>query len=354
MLAQVPRWLLERDGPLRVHWRYAPQALPWLLKWLRASRRSQALCSGEAIAPLVRGSVEEYRSALGPGRFNDLIIEHGQLLVSTSPAKPGADDVVAVLRKRHNVPIEMVGADEIQQLEPALGPQFQSGLFIHDSAHTVNPARLTQAMAEAAMREGATFLRTDVRGFRLSQGRVIGTETGAGSLEADTIVLAAGVHSRALATQLGDKIPLESERGYHVMFADPGVATNRPIGNMDKKFFSTTLETGLRVAGTVEIAGLEAPPDPRRTAGLIRSAQEMFPALKAESTECWLGHRPSLPDSLPVIGPANGHPNVIYAFGHGHIGLTAGPVTGRMVAALCTGTPAPAPTEPYLAARFRA
>ncbi len=181
---------------------------------------------------------------------------------------------------------------------------------------------------------------------------MVGLATATGSVPADAVVLAAGAWSAGLAARLGDRVPLESERGYHMHLPGPGVAPARPVVKGEHSFAATPMETGLRLAGTVEFAGLEAPPDFRRAERLLVHARAMFPGLAAEGARPWLGHRPSLPDSRPVIDRAGREPSVFYAFGHAHTGLTGAPATAEAVAALVAGRPAPFDLSPFRLSRF--
>ncbi|MDX6750214.1 FAD-dependent oxidoreductase [Geminicoccaceae bacterium 1502E] len=351
MLQQVPKWLLDPDGPLSVRWRYLPRALPWLFAWIRASSLPVVERSAAAIAPLVRGCVGEYKAILPHEEFERLVRQRGQLVVSRQEAS-GGEDLVGRLRREHGVPVEKVSADELRQLEPALDRSFKGGILITDSAHTVDPQLLAQAVADLVLAEGGRFVREKATGFVRSDARVTGVETSGGAEPAEIVVIAAGAASAALCRMLGDDVPLESERGYHVVLPEPGITISRPIGNADDKFFSTPMAMGLRVAGTVEIAGLDAPPRFERAEKLAGLARKMFPGLNTDRPTRWLGHRPSVPDSVPVIGKARRHENVIYAFGHGHVGLTSGPITGRMVAGIATGGTMPVDPAPYAITRF--
>jgi D-amino-acid dehydrogenase len=185
---------------------------------------------------------------------------------------------------------------------------------------------------------------------------VTGVRGDSGLHRADRVVLAAGAWSKALARQLGDAVPLDTERGYHVVLRDPEIVPRHPVGSADGKFFATPMDMGLRVAGTVEFAGLAAPPDWCRSRMLLRHAQDMFPALPREIADerlsRWMGFRPSMPDSLPVIGPSRRYPNAFHAFGHGHVGLAGGAMTGRIVAALVDGVAPPIDIAPFRVDRF--
>ena len=172
-------------------------------------------------------------------------------------------------------------------------------------------------------------------------------------VDVDAVVLAAGAHSRELALQLGSKVPLETERGYHVMLRDPGVVPRVPIASGEGKFFATPMEEGLRVAGTVELAGLDAPPNFGRADALLAGIRRLLPAVQDANVERWMGHRPSLPDSMPVIGRSPAAPNALFAFGHGHVGLTAAAPTGEIVADIFDGRTPYMDISPFSPERFR-
>src|SRR5262249_4041201 len=206
-------------------------------------------------------------------------------------------------------------------------------------------------LVEHVRRQGGEVVSARALGFRLDGGRLVAISTDAGDLAADAAVVCAGAHSKPLAAALGDKVPLETERGYHLMIRDPEVMPRIPAADADGKFVATPMETGLRFAGTVELAGLAAPPDWRRAQILLAQGRKMLPGLAAshpeERVSVWMGHRPSLPDSLPVLGLSRATPDVVYAFGHGHVGMTAAPMTGKVVADLVAGRPASIDIAPF-------
>jgi len=229
-------------------------------------------------------------------------------------------------------------------------------VLVRENGHTVNPHRLVNALADAFRRDGGRIEKRRALGFELDGTQLTGIRTDADVLAADAAVVAAGIWSKPLAAMLGDSIPLESERGYHVMIRDPEVSPRIPIGDAEGKFVATPMELGLRIAGTVELAGLRAPPNWRRSQALLTHARRMFPALKESYPEerltTWMGHRPSLPDSLPVIGRSRRTPDVIYAFGHGHVGMAASPMTGKLAAELVSGAPPSVDVMPFRPQRF--
>jgi glycine/D-amino acid oxidase-like deaminating enzyme len=229
-------------------------------------------------------------------------------------------------------------------------------MLVRENGHTSNPLALVQRLVEHFLRSGGELKHTRAHGFRLDGQRLAAIETDSGDLAADAAVVCAGAYSKPLAAALGDKVPLETERGYHLMIRDPEVMPRIPTADADGKFVATPMDTGLRFAGTVELAGLDAPPDWRRSQILLTQGRKMLPGLAADHAEervsVWMGHRPAMPDSLPVIGPSQASPDVIYAFGHGHVGMTAAPMTGRIVADLLSGRPAPIDIAPFAASRF--
>jgi D-amino-acid dehydrogenase len=212
---------------------------------------------------------------------------------------------------------------------------------VRENGHTSNPFGLVSALVEHFVRQGGVVVRAEAQGFRLDGGRLTAIRTEVGELAADAAVIAAGAWSKPLAAGLGDVVPLESERGYHLMIRNPEVMPSIPTADGDGKFVATPMDTGLRLAGTVEFAGLNAPPDWRRARILLEQGRRMLPGLaqhhEADRISVWMGHRPSMPDSLPVLGASRATRDVIYAFGHGHVGMTSAPMTGRIVADLVAG-----------------
>ena len=230
------------------------------------------------------------------------------------------------------------------------------GILIRENGHTTNPHRLVNSLASAFQRDGGRVERRRAVGFNVVDGRLKAIRCGDSAIAVDAAVLAAGVWSKPLAAQLGDCVPLETERGYHIMICDPEVTSRIPVADADGKFVATPMELGLRLAGTVELAGLAAPPNWGRARILLRHAKRMLPALRSDYPEdrlsIWMGHRPSLPDSLPVIGRSHRTPDVVYAFGHGHVGMACAAKTGKTVAEILSGQSPQVDVEPFSPQRF--
>jgi len=201
--------------------------------------------------------------------------------------------------------------------------------------------------------EGAVFVTEKAVGFDFADANVKRVRTEAGAVLADAVVIAAGAHSKGLAAQLGSEVPLETERGYHLMLESPNLAPRIPVMSGEGKYFATPMEGGLRIAGTVELAGLDAPPNMRRAMSMLPGAKRLLHGLKYTKLTTWMGHRPSMPDSLPVIGASPRHANAFFAFGHGHVGLTAAASTGEIVADLIGGRKPAIDIAPFAAERFR-
>ncbi len=351
MLRRVPRWLLDPLGPLVVRWSYLPRALPWLIRWVRAGDLARVQAASKALRALHGPSFERYRTVLG-NRAGGLIEMTGQIYVWES-SRPGPTEGLARrLREAHGIETRSLSAAEIRAMDPNLAHSFSHGMFFPENGHTVNPLRLVQTLVELFTEAGGRVLERKVTGFDVGAEGVRRIHLEGGDLAADVVVLAAGIASRALAARLGDRLPLEAERGYHVMLPDPGIRPAIKISNREQMFGLTPMEHGVRIAGTVEIAGADAPMDERRPRAMLAHAKRMYPRLNDEGATFWMGSRPSTPDSLPVIDRARRARNVIYAFGHGHTGLTGAPMTADLVHALVTGRPPAIDLEPYRLARF--
>ncbi|MBS0559827.1 MAG: FAD-dependent oxidoreductase [Proteobacteria bacterium] len=353
MLKKVPGWLTDPEGPLHIRLSYLPRLLPWLVRFLRAGRVEEVRRISAHMRALHRMTFDYYEPLLRDAGCPDLLEKRGQLFVYESANGPDGDSFSLGLRREAGVAVEVLSQSELRQLEPSLAPFFQSAVFLPEQGQCKNPGRLVATLAEAVQRNGGTVRRTRVHGVRTEGGKAVALATDQGEVPVDRLVVAAGAWSGTLARKLGSPVPLETERGYHAMVM--GSFTGLRVQTMwaERKFVAAPMEEGIRFAGTVEFAGLAAPPDMRRADVLLRLGRRMLPALgQDEPIVRWMGHRPSLPDSLPVIGPSPRFGNVWFAFGHGHTGLIGGSVTGRLVADLIAGTSCVVDPAPYRIDRF--
>jgi D-amino-acid dehydrogenase len=360
VIRQVPGWLRDPLGPLALRWQYLPRILPFLIRMVRSATPEKVREQARALRPLIAPTVPMVRELAREAGAEDLIHQRGHLYVYRSAESLAKDALAWELRRENGVEVDEFDADELRQLEPVLSREYVRGLLVRENGHTSNPHRLVTRLVERFRREGGEIVPACAFGFRLDGRRLTAIQTDRGDLPADAAAVCAGAWSKPLAVLLGDRVPLETERGYHLMIRDPEVMPRIPTADADGKFVATPMELGLRLAGTVEFAGLKAPPDWRRSRILLTQARRMLPGLAPkdggdypdERITMWMGHRPALPDSLPVIGPSRECRDVIYAFGHGHIGMTSAPMTGRIVADLIAGRPAPIDISPFAAGRF--
>ena len=348
----VPGWVLDPEGPLAIDWRYLPRAMPWMLKFIRAGRIDKIAAISDALFALNNPTVDLYKDLVGAAGVTELIRDSNYLHVYRKPEAADPEEISWRLRREHGAKMDFLSDGEVQEVEPEISSAYRHAVVIYNQGHTVNPVRLVQALAGYFERQGGSILRGEVKHLTRGPGGPVVMETTIGELTCDFLVIAAGAWSHRLTAQLGCGIPLETERGYHMTFANPGVSLNHTIMEGRRRFVTTAMEMGIRCAGTVEFAGLEAPPNPRRASILAKLGKQLLPNLNTEEATDWMGHRPALPDSLPAIGSLPGHPNVLTAFGHGHTGLTAAPMTGRIIAGLITKTPLNVDAAPYRPNRF--
>jgi D-hydroxyproline dehydrogenase len=332
VLRNLPNLLLNPDSPLTIRLAALPALVPWLSRFVWQSTPARARRNGHALAGLLKEAMPAWRALAEQARLSDLLRYEGCLYFYQGKMPQKDSEWGARLRNELGVRQEWLTSAEVARLEPAL-PRAAGGLFFPDAAHTIDPAVMTRRLAAAAAAKGASFERARVDRLEPQDRGRIRLICRDRTIEAHTVVLAAGAWSQSLAEQAGEDIPLDTERGYHIEFAMNDCPINRPVSPVDLGFYITPMVGRLRVAGTVELGGLSAPLNPKRIALLERGVRKLFPGLGPVQSQ-WLGFRPSLPDSLPVIGPSRRYPNLIHAFGHGHLGMTLAGVTSRIVASL--------------------
>lgn len=354
---KVPGYLLDRNGPLTIRWPYLPQLAPWLRRFLAAGRTvAQVEATARALATLLHDAPARHAALAEAAGRPDLIRRDGLLYAYPGRADFAADAFAWRLRQASGVAWEEIEGDALAEIEPALGPRYRFGVLVPSGGHCLDPGAHVAALAALAVARGARQVAARATGFQLGDGRLKAVETDAGPVPCDAAVIACGIRAKALAAAAGDAVPLESERGYHVEIADPPVRLRRPVMPVDGKMGNTLTLGGLRAAGQVELASPDAPPDWRRADILLRQLLETYPGLGDPArlaVRRWQGNRPSTPDGLPVIGHATASPDIVHAFGHGHVGLASGPVSGRLAADLISDRPPVIPPEPFSAARFR-
>ena len=337
ILLRLPHMLVDREASLKIRWRYLPRLLPWLFRFLAASRPSRVREISASLAELMAPAIEAYLPLVQAAGAGDLIRRQGLLNVFRDPRAFVALQPELALRRELGIAAEILDNNQLRERVPALHREVYRGVYYPDVAHTVDPYGLTQALVRRLVAAGGRIAQCRAVGFDFIGGHVTAVRTDDGVEAADIVVIAAGAWSKEIAAWLGVRVPLDTERGYHVTLADPGVDVPLPLIAGDKAMAITPMVAGLRLAGTVEFAGLDAPPVPHRHANLLKAARRILPELRAEPATTWMGFRPSMPDSLPVIGPAPRYANALLAFGHGHLGVTLAAVTGAAIADLAAG-----------------
>ena len=354
MWRKVPAWLLDPLGPLTVRWSYAPVVLPWLVRMLRHSSRTEVTRIATALRTLLAPIFECYDPLLQHAGAQALVRRNGCLYVYSSKAAAAQWQWGMNLRRSLGVNLIDVERDELEALEPDLKGRFRFGILAPDNGSTSDPSALVQALCRQSLADGARHDRRSVTGFERQGGRVTGLHLDSGEpLPVDGVVIAAGAWSASLAAQLGDHLPLETQRGYHVTVRSSNLQLKHTVMASENNLMVNPMAQGLRLAGTVEFAGLKAAPNYERARALLRQGRDLFPHLDTSEVTQWMGHRPCMPDSLPVIDRAHGAANAWLAFGHGHMGMCMGASTGREVANMVAGRSPQVNLQAFSAARFR-
>jgi D-amino-acid dehydrogenase len=355
---KVPGYLRDPLGPLTIRWSYLPRVLPWLRRFVAAgSTAAKIAATGRALAPLLADAPGLHRKLAEEAGVAELITRQGVLFPFPDRAAFEAEALSWGVRRDNGTKWLELDEDELRQREPSLDRHYKFAVLVEENGQCSDPGAYVAALVHHAVGLGATLRQTGATGFRIGDGRLRAVVTRDGEVGCDKAVIAAGAWSKSLAQAAGDRVLLETERGYHVVIADPGVEQRYPLMPSDGKMACVMTPAGLRLAGQVELAGLEAAPNWQRAEVLLKFARKVFPGLPAnlpaDRVKMWMGHRPSTPDGLPVLGPASGCADVIHAFGHGHVGLTAAAMSGKVVADLVAGRTPAFDLRPYAAGRFR-
>lgn len=349
VLRSLPSLMFSRTSPLAIRHTALPSLMPWLLRFLWQSLPAQAERNARAIAALVSGAGERWDDLALRVAGAGILQRRGCLYLYETPQAFAAAEAEMAPRRALGVPVELIGPDKLAEMEPGLPKGMGGAAHFTGATFLDDPGRMMGLIAAAALTK-ARHLRA--RADTITRGLDGVVVEGPGlHLHARKVIIAAGAQSRALAAQVGDRIPLDTERGYHVEWDMAEPLLSRPTCPTARGFYFCPMAGRLRVAGTVELGGLRLPPSPHRVRKLVEGARAFFPELGTPDRD-WMGFRPSLPDSLPVIGPSSAGPEVIHAFGHGHLGVTLAPITARIVADLLAGRQPPINLAPYLPGRF--
>jgi D-amino-acid dehydrogenase len=349
---KIPGWLIDPLGPVSVRPSYLPRLAGWGLKFLANGTEARVRDISAAMDTLNQDCISLYRHHLHGTGHEDLVRDSYYIHAYRDADGARLDSLDNELRRAAGADLERADGDRLRELEPDLSPDFKSAIVIKGQARALSPGRIGQVLSEKFLQMGGEIERANIQSIAPLENGGWRYVTDHGEHRAEKLVLAMGVWSAELLKPLGVHIPLESERGYHVNFTSPGIALNHSIMDVDMKFVASSMQDGVRVAGTAEFSGLDAPISERRSAGLVTLAGKLSPKLNTEAYSTWSGQRPSLPDSLPCIGEIDGLPDLITAFGHSHWGLMMAPKTGRIVADLATGNKTNLDLSPYHPNRF--
>ena len=352
ILRKAVRWLFDPLGPLSLPPAYLPQIAPWLLRLWRASWPARYQANIHAQVALIGLAQEEMLPMLARTGLAHHLHTEGVLEVYEGADRFAAAQETARQRLAYGIESHVVQGDALAELQPGLAPRFTHGMLVPRWRNVGDPQALAVDIGLRAQALGARLLRREVLAVEpATQGGRLRLDDGS-TLQARRVVIAAGAFSHRLSQPLGDPIPLETERGYNTTLPPDALDLRRQITFADHGFVISPLRCGIRVGGAVELAGLKRPPDYRRAQAMLDKAKTFFPALRTEGGEQWMGFRPSLPDSLPVIGRARHHRDIFYAFGHGHLGLTQSAATARLIRDLVGGQAPAIDLAPYRAERF--
>lgn len=353
ILLQLPKMLLDPLGPLSIDWRYLPQITPWMLQLVSNMRPMVNKRSADALSTLNRASLSAWRDMLGSINRTDLLQEKGSLLAYEKPETKASLLKHIEKLSAYDVPVTHLDAAELHEHAPALSKRLLGALEFPATAHVTDPLKLVEALFEAAQQQGMAYSQTDITGGRLT-AEGVELETADGTLRCKRVLIANGAYAKPLVRALtGVKVPLETERGYHLMLPKEQDTLPVAITSAERRFIMTPMQGGLRLAGTVEFAGLEREANMKRANMLKQHAQALFDRpLNTEDAEPWMGRRPSLPDSLPVIDRTGPKGEVLLAFGHQHLGLTQAALTAQLITQLYLNQPTTYDLEPYRLSRF--
>ena len=352
LVKKVPRWLLDETGPLYLDWRELPRLVPWLIAFLRAGREDRVRAISAALATLNGPTLDLLMPLLHEAGLDLLVQRKGMLYVDPVGHESVGEGLRVSLQRAAGHTVEVLDADGLRDLEPALAPGFTKGVFVPAAAHSVDPYRLVTGLAQHFERQGGRFTRACVERIVATARDRAAVEAGGELRDYDAVVVAAGVWSKPLVAGLGYRVPLVAQRGYHVTFTNPGVALGRVVLPVSHPATIVPMAMGIRIGGTVEFAREDRPANSRRTEALCRHAKATLPALDIGERTTWMGERPCTPDSLPVLGRAPRHPAVVFAFGHGHQGVIGASKTAEAIADLVADRPPSLDLAPFGVERF--
>jgi D-hydroxyproline dehydrogenase len=350
ILYDIPKMLFSSNGPLALKWNYIPKMIPWILNYLKNCNKKSMLHTAKYMHQILNLSLDAYEEIFKEININGLVEKKGIIYVYTNKNLKSRKLEIKV-RDDLGVKQKHLSQNQVLDLEPNLNPVFDAGIYYENSMHAKDPHGILKKIFELFLSKGGKFIQENVTSLKqISQNETL-INTNIKEHKFEKIVIASGAFSKKLTDQLEENIPLDTERGYHVHFEGMDGLISRPVIFLDRGFGLTPMNQGLRAVGTVELGGLKNPPSKKRIKYIVNCAKELLPQLNKHNDE-WLGFRPTLPDFLPILGPSLKNKNIIYAFGHHHLGWTLGAITGKIVSGIVAEEKTNLDLSPYSSSRF--
>ena len=350
ILADVPAMLLSTTGPLALRWNYVPRMIPWFLKFIKNCTKKKMMHTAKYMHQILDLALPAYDELFQEIDISGLVENKGIIYFWTDKDLKSRELEINV-RKELGVEQKLLKPHEIHDLEPHIKQIYHGGVLYPSARHARNPGKILLKLFELFLKKDGKFIKENVETINFSPENQPLIKTNLNSYVFDKAVVACGAFSKKLTDQVDEKIPLDTERGYHVHFKGYDHLLSRPVIFLNRGFGITPMEQGLRVVGTVEFGGLDNPLSKKRVLNLVNNAKYLFPQLDKNYDE-WLGFRPTLPDFLPVMGPSKNHKNLFYSFGHHHLGWTLGAISGKILAGIIAEEKTNLDLSPYNSSRF--
>ena len=350
VLYDVPKMLFGSNGPLALKWNHIPKMIPWFFNYLKNCNKKSMLHTAKYMHQILSLSNDAYEDIFREINITNLVEKKGIIYIWTNKNLKSRELEIKV-RNDLGVEQKLLTQKEVLELEPNLKPIFDAGVLYESAMHARDPYGILKEIFRLFLKKGGKFVQEDIKGIEQISANKTVIKSERKEYMFEKSVIASGAFSKNLTDQLGEKIPLDTERGYHVHFKNMDNLISRPVIFLDKGFGLTPMNQGLRAVGTVELGGLKNPPSKKRIEYLIRSTKELLPQLEKHDDE-WLGFRPTLPDFLPILGPSLKNKNIIYAFGHHHLGWTLGAITGNIISGIVAEEKTNLDLSPYSSKRF--
>ena len=335
ILADVPAMLLNSKGPLALKWNYVPKMIPWFLKFIKNCSTKNMMHTAKYMHQILDLALPAYDELLQEVDVSGLVESKGILYFWTNKDLKSRELEIKI-RNDLGVKQQLLTPHEIHDLEPNIKKIYHGGALYSNARHARNPKKILLKLFDLFIKKGGEFKKQNVQSISFTSDNKPAIKTDLNSYNFDKAVIACGAFSKKLTDQVDEKIPLDTERGYHVHFKGYDDLLTRPVIFLNRGFGITPMEQGLRVVGTVEFGGLKNPPSKKRILNLVNNAKYLLPELKNHEDE-WLGFRPTLPDFLPILGPSKNHKNLFYSFGHHHLGWTLGAISGKIISGMIAG-----------------